>query len=224
MRSAVLPQGRPHRRGRGAARRDRMLARQHRGPGRSGPPAARGPPLHTVAGDRVLHGRRVLSRRGPGPCRGLPRTRLRPRRDPARELPRRLRRSRPGGGDRTHHDRPAPWALPQLVPQRGVLVGRWAPRCRGEPARPVRQRRSRWGATRVQGHAHGLRNARQRRVGAAHLCRRLREGDWQIRDEFTPGYGGNQHIDLYVGEENVPNFTRSELYISLVDATLTLID
>lgn len=57
-----------------------------------------------------------------------------------------------------------------------------------------------------------------------HLCRRLREGDWQIRDEFTPGYGGNQHIDLYVGEENVPNFTRSELYISLVDATLMLTD
>ena len=57
-----------------------------------------------------------------------------------------------------------------------------------------------------------------------HLCRRLREGDWQIRDEFTPGYGGNQHIDLYVGEEHVPDFTRSELYVSLVGATLSLTD
>jgi hypothetical protein len=55
-----------------------------------------------------------------------------------------------------------------------------------------------------------------------HLCRRLRQGSWQIRDEFTPGYGGRNHIDLYVGEEHVPDFTESELYVSLVGATLSL--
>ena len=55
-----------------------------------------------------------------------------------------------------------------------------------------------------------------------HLCRQLRRGIWQIRDEFTPGYGGENHIDLYVGEENTPNFTKSERYVSLVGATLSL--
>jgi hypothetical protein len=55
-----------------------------------------------------------------------------------------------------------------------------------------------------------------------HLCGRLRQGSWQIRDEFTPGYGGKNHIDLYIGEEHAPNFTESELYISLVDVTLSL--
>jgi hypothetical protein len=55
-----------------------------------------------------------------------------------------------------------------------------------------------------------------------HLCRRVRQGSWQIRDEFTPGYGGKNHIDLYIGEESAPSFTESELYISLVDATLSL--
>ena len=55
-----------------------------------------------------------------------------------------------------------------------------------------------------------------------HLCHQLRQGIWQIRDEFTPGYGGMNHIDLYVGEENTPNFTESELYVSFVGATLLL--
>ena len=56
------------------------------------------------------------------------------------------------------------------------------------------------------------------------LCHRLRKGRWQIRDEFTPGYGGMNHIDLYVGEEHTPNFTESELYVSFAGATLSLTD
>jgi hypothetical protein len=55
-----------------------------------------------------------------------------------------------------------------------------------------------------------------------HLCRRLRQGSWQIRDEFTPGYGGTNHIDLYIGEEHALNFTETELYVSLVGTTLSL--
>ena len=52
------------------------------------------------------------------------------------------------------------------------------------------------------------------------VCQRLRNGQWQIRDQFTPGLGGNRHIDLYIGEEDQPHFTDSALYTTLHDATL----
>lgn len=52
------------------------------------------------------------------------------------------------------------------------------------------------------------------------VCERLRGGDWEIRDEFTPGLGGDRHIDLYLGEEDVADFTSSEMYTTLTDATL----
>lgn len=54
------------------------------------------------------------------------------------------------------------------------------------------------------------------------VCKRLEAGHWQIRDQFTPGYGGPQHIDLYIGEENEPNFTRSPTYSTLHQAALLL--
>jgi len=54
------------------------------------------------------------------------------------------------------------------------------------------------------------------------VCSALRDGNWEIRDGFTPGYGGERHIDLYIGEENEPDFTRSEFYTSFDDATLQL--
>jgi hypothetical protein len=39
------------------------------------------------------------------------------------------------------------------------------------------------------------------------VCGALRAGQWQIQDRFTPGFGGPQHIDLYIGEEDGPDFT-----------------
>lgn len=55
------------------------------------------------------------------------------------------------------------------------------------------------------------------------VCDRLRDGQWEIRDRFTPGLGGGRHIDLYVGEETEPAFTTSgELYVSLHGARFAL--
>jgi hypothetical protein len=54
------------------------------------------------------------------------------------------------------------------------------------------------------------------------VCSALRGGKWEIRDGFTPGYGGERHIDLYIGEETKPDFTRSEFYTSFDNATLQL--
>jgi hypothetical protein len=53
-------------------------------------------------------------------------------------------------------------------------------------------------------------------------CTALREGQWEIRDAFTPGYGGSRHIDLYIGEEDRPAFTQSELFTTFEDATLEM--
>lgn len=56
----------------------------------------------------------------------------------------------------------------------------------------------------------------------AGVCARLREAQWTITDEFTPGLGGAKHVDLYIGEETGPDFTSSPLYTTLKDATLAL--
>lgn len=53
-------------------------------------------------------------------------------------------------------------------------------------------------------------------------CTTLRNGQWEIRDAFTPGYGGARHIDLYIGEEDRPGFTESELFVTFEDATLEM--
>jgi hypothetical protein len=53
-------------------------------------------------------------------------------------------------------------------------------------------------------------------------CERLRDAPWAIVDEFTPGLGGDHHVDLYVGEETGPDFTEGDLYITLVDADLSV--
>jgi hypothetical protein len=57
---------------------------------------------------------------------------------------------------------------------------------------------------------------------APRVCSLLRGGRWEILDAFTPGFGGDRHIDLYIGEEDRPGFTRSELYTTLEGATLEL--
>jgi hypothetical protein len=59
----------------------------------------------------------------------------------------------------------------------------------------------------------------------ARVCDALRAGRWEIHDRFTPGQGGEQHIDLYIGEETGPDFTTSgALYVSLRDALFAVAD
>ena len=54
------------------------------------------------------------------------------------------------------------------------------------------------------------------------VCTALRAGQWEISDRFTPGLGGPQHIDLYIGEETEDDFTVSgALYVSLNHASFT---
>jgi hypothetical protein len=52
------------------------------------------------------------------------------------------------------------------------------------------------------------------------VCDRLRVPEWVVADEFTPGLGGEHHVDLYVGEETGPDFTTGDLYTTLVGARL----
>jgi hypothetical protein len=48
----------------------------------------------------------------------------------------------------------------------------------------------------------------------AAACQEWKSASWQVRDEFTTGLGGSNHIDLYVGEENMANFeNRSPRYV-----------
>jgi hypothetical protein len=54
-------------------------------------------------------------------------------------------------------------------------------------------------------------------------CPVLRDATWEIRDEFTPGLGGERHIDLYIGEENAPDFTSGPSFTTFEDATLDLL-
>jgi hypothetical protein len=53
-------------------------------------------------------------------------------------------------------------------------------------------------------------------------CAKLRDSDWLITDEFTPGLGGNHHIDAYIGPETGPGFTDSDWYLTLTGARLTI--
>ncbi len=56
----------------------------------------------------------------------------------------------------------------------------------------------------------------------AATCTALRRAAWEITDEFTPGLGGNRHIDAYIGPETGPGFTDSDWYLTLTGARLTL--
>ncbi|WP_250280639.1 MULTISPECIES: hypothetical protein [unclassified Frankia] len=54
-------------------------------------------------------------------------------------------------------------------------------------------------------------------------CAALRRGRWEVRDEFTPGLGGPGHVDLYIGEEDRPDFSgTSPRYLTGVGARLTV--
>ena len=56
----------------------------------------------------------------------------------------------------------------------------------------------------------------------AATCAALRRASWLITDEFTPGLGGNRHIDAYIGPETGPGFTGSDWYVTLRGARLTI--
>ncbi|MBN1170662.1 MAG: hypothetical protein JXA67_00640, partial [Micromonosporaceae bacterium] len=36
---------------------------------------------------------------------------------------------------------------------------------------------------------------------AGRVCDRMKAAQWAITDEFTPGLGGQRHMDVYIGEE-----------------------
>jgi len=52
------------------------------------------------------------------------------------------------------------------------------------------------------------------------VCTRLRQASWTVSDQFTPGFGGPRHVDVYIGEETGPGFTDSPWYCTLTGATL----
>jgi hypothetical protein len=52
------------------------------------------------------------------------------------------------------------------------------------------------------------------------VCQKLVSSSWEIRDEFTPGLGGDRHLDLYLGEETGPRFTESPWYTTLSGVVL----
>lgn len=54
-------------------------------------------------------------------------------------------------------------------------------------------------------------------------CNKLKSSTWVINDQFTPGLGGPKHVDLYIGEENQPNFESSDLYVDLNKVTLQVL-
>ena len=57
----------------------------------------------------------------------------------------------------------------------------------------------------------------------ADVCAKLKAPTWTVVDEFTPGLGGDKHVDVYIGEETGRDFTESDLYTTLESATLSAI-
>jgi hypothetical protein len=55
------------------------------------------------------------------------------------------------------------------------------------------------------------------------VCDRMRAAEWTVRDEFTPGLGGDRHVEVYIGEETGPEFTGSDWYTTLTHATLKVL-
>lgn len=54
------------------------------------------------------------------------------------------------------------------------------------------------------------------------VCEKLMKPTWTIDDEFTPGLGGDKHLDVYLGEEDSDDFTDSPLYTTLENAKLRI--
>ncbi|WP_337822194.1 hypothetical protein [Amycolatopsis sp. A1MSW2902] len=45
---------------------------------------------------------------------------------------------------------------------------------------------------------------------------------WEIRDEFTPGYGSDKHLDLYIGEQTHSAFESSDMYVTIEGVQIVL--
>ncbi|WP_018656609.1 hypothetical protein [Actinomadura flavalba] len=56
----------------------------------------------------------------------------------------------------------------------------------------------------------------------APVCTLFQRATWTVTDVFRPGWGGEHHADLYLGEETGPGFTRSPQYTTLHGATLVV--
>jgi hypothetical protein len=61
---------------------------------------------------------------------------------------------------------------------------------------------------------------RKGRPVPARICDRFRAATWTVTDLFRPGYGGEHHADVYIGEETGPGFARSPYYTTLNKATI----
>jgi hypothetical protein len=56
---------------------------------------------------------------------------------------------------------------------------------------------------------------------AARVCDDFKRTRWEVQDEFTPGLGGDKHVDLYIGEEDMRNFeNRSPKWVDLSDVVI----
>ncbi|GAA2590693.1 hypothetical protein SMC26_06275 [Actinomadura fulvescens] len=62
-------------------------------------------------------------------------------------------------------------------------------------------------------------NGAGRQIKAA-TCAKFRSHEWTVTDVFRPGWGGDHHADIYIGEETGPGFTKSPFYTELHGATL----
>ncbi|WP_338072614.1 hypothetical protein, partial [Actinomadura geliboluensis] len=52
------------------------------------------------------------------------------------------------------------------------------------------------------------------------VCEAFREARWTVTDLFRPGYGGENHADVYIGEEKGSRLSESPFYTTLNRATL----
>lgn len=52
------------------------------------------------------------------------------------------------------------------------------------------------------------------------VCTAFRKARWTVTDMFRPGYGGENHADVYIGEEKGSRLAGSPFYTTLSGATL----
>ncbi|GAA4328075.1 hypothetical protein GCM10023178_40840 [Actinomadura luteofluorescens] len=52
------------------------------------------------------------------------------------------------------------------------------------------------------------------------VCAAFRKARWTVTDLFRPGYGGENHADVYIGEEKGSRLAGSPFYTTLTGATL----
>ncbi|GAC1391484.1 MAG: hypothetical protein NVSMB46_04150 [Candidatus Saccharimonadales bacterium] len=57
---------------------------------------------------------------------------------------------------------------------------------------------------------------------SANVCHKIMHARWSITDQFTPGFGGPKHVDLYIGEENQIAFENSDNYLDIKNVELSI--